>query len=74
MSDDDIRRIADAIEKMVDSNKPTNVNEIIAAVHENYGDHIKAIFDAGDNTFETMKMFRAMELMARQTAMQLRDQ
>lgn len=74
MSDDDIRRIADSIEIIAKLSKEKSNSEMLAEIHETYADHVKAILDGNYDSFTTFKAFRAMEILARQTAMQLRNQ
>lgn len=68
-----IERIADAIEIIAKQAQEKSNSEMLAVVHETYADHVKAILDGNHDAFTTAKAFRAMEILARQTAIQLRN-
>lgn len=68
----ELKRIANALEIIAKTSGPLPT-ETIAAVHETYADHVTAILESNQNTFEMMKSFRALVILARQTAIQIRD-
>lgn len=72
MSEDDIRRIADAIEKMVEAGNKDSTWEVVAEIHENYGIQLKAILDSERNAFEVAVMLRQLQDRAFSTASQIR--
>lgn len=74
MSDDDIRRIADAIEKMVESSKKDSSWELIADIHELYGYEIKSILETSPNAFESARLLRNLQANALKVANEIRTQ
>lgn len=67
-------RIADYLEIIAKKAQSESDNEKIATIHETYADRIKEILSGNHDAFTVFKAFRAMELLARQTAMQLRNE
>lgn len=68
----ELKRIANALEIIAKTSGPLP-NETIAAIHETYAEHVTTILESNQNTFEMMKSFRALVILARQTAIQIRD-
>ena len=74
MSDDDIRRIADAIEKIVDSTKKKSPNfKEIMAVHQFYANEIELAVNGSMDAFGVAKHLRFLHNTALNTIEQLRE-
>lgn len=71
---DYLKRICDALEYIAENSKKVNTDEKVALIHEVYAEHIKVILETDKDIFEKLKSFRALEILARQSAIQLRDQ
>lgn len=72
MIDSDIQRIADALEKMVALSKKDSPWEIIAEIHESYGNELSNILDGNHNNFEVAQRLRSMQNRAISTANEIR--
>ena len=72
MSDSDIRRIADAMEKLVASSKKDSPWEVLAEVHESYGTELMAIMNSDLNNFEIARQLRSLQERALSTANEIR--
>jgi hypothetical protein len=70
MSDDDIRRIADAIEKIVSAAKKKDSPSIELSMHAFYAEEIQTILDAQMNDFELRRVLRKLVDRARQASTQ----
>lgn len=74
MSEDDIRRIADAIEMIAGNTRKKDPFDLIANMHDDYAGAIEEILDGPNDAFETFKKLRALVSQGRQYAHQLREQ
>lgn len=72
MSDHDIGRIADAIEKIAAYSKKDSPWEIIAEIHEGYGLELGKILDGDNNNYEIARSLRSMQQRALSTANEIR--
>lgn len=74
MSDDDIRRIADALDKLVSTNskKSPKFKEIMA-VHQFYANEIELAINGSMDAFGVAKHLRFLHNMALNTVEQLRE-
>lgn len=73
MSDNDIRRIADAIEKLAAYSKKDSPWEVIADIHEGYGKELNHILDTENHDpYEVAKMLRNLQARALSTANEIR--
>ena len=74
MSDDDIRRIADALDKIVSTNskKSPQFKEIMA-VHQFYANEIELAINGSMDAFGVAKHLRFLHNMALNTVEQLRE-
>lgn len=72
MSDYDIARIADALEKLAAAKQKDNPWEVIADIHEGYSVELGKILDSDSNTFETARALRSMQVRAMSTANEIR--
>lgn len=70
MSDDDIRRIADAIEKLVSVAKKKDSPSIEPAMHAFYAEEMQTIVDAQMNDFELRRALHKFVNRARQASTQ----
>ena len=72
MSDHDIRRIADSLEKIAAYSKKDSPWEILAEIHEGYGVELTKIMDGDHDSFESARLLRALQARALSTANEIR--
>lgn len=72
MSDHDIGRIADALERIANTSKKDSPWEIIAEVHESYGTELAKILDEPKDNFESARLLRSLQSRALSTANEIR--